>query len=182
MEVPRAWSPRGSVGLSLVELLVTLVVSSTLLVVAVPAITNLLSESRLRGAVDNFTAYLRHAMAESTKRSRSVSVVFSVAEGNAEWCYGMSEASSCNCAVAGSCVYDGVERVVASTDYRGVAVDVAVAQGRFSFQPRRNTVTAGHVTFIAANRKALRVVISGYGRIRSCSPSGEANLAGYPVC
>jgi hypothetical protein len=94
----------------------------------------------------------------------------------------MNEASSCDCDVAGACVYDSVERVTRSNDYRSVIILVSVSQGRFSFQPKRNTVTAGSVSFTAANGQQLRTVVSGYGRIRICSPSGGANLPGFPVC
>jgi type IV fimbrial biogenesis protein FimT len=166
----------------LVEIIATLVVMSALLGVALPSLSDMMHAARLRGAADNLVAYLRYAMAESVKRNRSVSVTFGSAEDGVTWCYGMSEATDCDCGMPGSCVYDGVERIVTNADYQGVNVSVAVSLGRFAFQPRRNTVTAGNVTFTAANDKALRIVVSGYGRIRSCSPPGAANLAGYPLC
>lgn len=169
-------------GLTLVELLVTLVVASVLLTIAVPSLSAMLHTSRLRGVGDNLQAQLRFAMAESTKRNRSISVTFKANADGSSWCYGMSEDSSCDCGVSGSCVYDSVERVARSDDYRGVIVTVSVSQGRFSFQSKRNTVTAGSISFTSANGKQLRTVVSGYGRIRTCSPSGDANLAGYPVC
>jgi type IV fimbrial biogenesis protein FimT len=174
--------PHGCRGLTFVELLVTITVAAVLLAVAIPSFSAMLHASRLRGAEDNLKAHLRYAMAESVKRNRSISVTFKASTDGAMWCYGMSEASSCDCGVAGSCVYDAVERVVRSADYTGVGVTVSVSNGRFSFQPKRNTVTAGSITFTAASGKKLRTVASGYGRIRVCSPAGDGYLAGYPEC
>lgn len=169
-------------GLTLLELLVALTVAAVLLAVAVPALSGMLHVGRLRGAVDNLHAQLRHAMVESVKRNRAVSVTFRLAADGQGWCYGLSEDAACDCRVAASCVYDGVERVARSADYPGVGVSIAVAQGRFAFQPRRNTVTAGSVTFTARNGRALRTVVSGYGRLRSCVPAGGGPLPGYPAC
>jgi type IV fimbrial biogenesis protein FimT len=182
MKANHGLRPQGCRGLTLVELLVTITVATVLLAVAIPSFVSMLHASRLRGAADNLQSHLRFAMAESVKRNRSISATFKASVDGATWCYGMSEVSSCDCGVAGSCVYDGVERVVQSTDYVGVGVTVSVSGGRFSFQPKRNTVTAGSITFTAASDKQLRTVVSGYGRIRSCSPAGEAYLSGYPEC
>lgn len=169
-------------GTTLLEMMVTLSVASVLLAVAVPALSDMIFASRLRGAADNLAAQLRFAMTESIKRNRAISVTFRSTEDGRSWCYGMSEDSGCDCGVAGSCVYDGVERLSQGTEYSGIQIAVSVAQGRFSFQPKRNTVTAGSITFTAANGKSLRTVVSGYGRIRHCSPAGEAFLQGYPAC
>lgn len=168
-------------GVTLLEFLISVVTTSILLVIAVPSLNDMLAATRLRGAVNHFQSVLRYALAESVKRNRGISVSFVVADAGGTWCYGMSEEGGCDCSQAGSCVYDGVERVVSSTEFKGVAVATAVAGARFSFRPRRNTVTAGSVTFIAANGKRLRTVVSGYGRIRSCSPA-EVYLGGYPEC
>lgn len=94
----------------------------------------------------------------------------------------LPESSSCDWTSAGSCVYADTEKVVRDADYQGVSVAVSVSQGRFSFQSKRNTVTAGSITFTAGSGKKLRTVVSGYGRIRTCSPAGEAYLSGYPEC
>lgn len=172
----------GCAGLTLLELLVVMAVLSVLLAMSAPLLSEMVHAGRLRGAADNLQAQLRFAMAESVKRNRVVSVTFKLAADGQGWCYGLSEDAACDCLVSASCTYDNVERVVRSTDYPGVTAALAVAQGRFAFQPRRNTVTAGSVTFTAASGRALRAVVSGYGRLRSCVPTGAAPLPGYPAC
>jgi type IV fimbrial biogenesis protein FimT len=169
-------------GLTVVELLVSMAVVTVLLAIAVPSFSDMLDASRLRGAEDNLTAYLRFAKAESTKRNRSISLTLQANADGSDWCYGLSEDADCDCFSSGSCVYDGVERVAQDDDYGGVQITITVSHGRFSFQPKRNTVTAGSVTFIAANGKQLKTVVSGYGRIRHCSPPGDVYLPGFPEC
>ena len=167
-------------GLTLVELLVAVAVLAILLAVAVPAFSGMLHNSRLRGAADVMMADLRQAMTESIKRDGNISISFS--QGASGWCYGYSVGAACDCHTANACVVDGVERVTRGSGYAGVLLTPGVSGNRFSFQPRRGTVTAGNVQFTASHGKAVRVVVSGYGRIRAWSPAGSTHLSSYPVC
>lgn len=167
-------------GLTLVELLVVVAVSAVLLATAVPAFSSLLHASRLRGAADVLSADLRLTMAESTKRGDDVLVSFQHDDDGSNWCYGLSVGTSCNCREASSCLIDGAEHVTNGSNFSGVLVNPT--HNSYWFKPKRSTVTAGNIMFTALDGRQLKVVISGYGRIRPCSPSGSSHLSGYLIC
>jgi len=177
----RRWGPPAR-GWTLVEALVVTAVLGVLAALALPAWQQLVDHTRLRGATEAQVATLRLTMSESIKRGRPVSVSYREALPGTDWCFGLSVDTGCDCRVAGQCLIDGVERVSWGRDHPGISIAVGLSGKRFSFQPRRGTVTAGHVQFTAAQGKSLRVVVSGLGRIRTCSPAGAARLSGYPVC
>ena len=169
-------------GVTLTESLTAVTVLGVLLGVAVPSGLDMVHVTRLRGAAETLVAELRHAMSESWRRNQGVSVSFREAGGGPGWCYGHRMDSACDCSVAGSCQLDGVDRVRLGSDYPGVTINAGISGSRFSTQPKRSTVTAGNVLFTAANGKQLKVVVTGYGRVRICSPSGNSQVGGYPPC
>jgi type IV fimbrial biogenesis protein FimT len=135
---------------------------------------------RLKGAADVLVAELRLAQSESFKCQTGVSLNFRTS--GSEWCYGYSINTACDCTQPLVCVMDGVDTVRQHHQYPGVQLLPGVSGNRFSFQPRRGTVTAGNILLTGENGKQLRVVVSGLGRIRICTPSGVSRFAGYPVC
>lgn len=177
----RRWG-RPAHGWTLIEALVVTAVLGVLAALAVPAWRQLVDHTRLRGVTELQVATLRLTMSESIKRGRPVSVTYREALPGGDWCFGLSVDTACDCRVASQCLVDGVERVSWGRDHPGIGLAVGLVGKRFSFQPRRGTVTAGHVQFTGPHGKSLRVVVSGLGRIRTCSPAGPAHLAGYPVC
>ncbi len=61
-------------GFTLVELLVTLVVFSILLSIALPAFANLIDRQRLDGAVDALSRSLNYTRMEAVRRNRAVTI------------------------------------------------------------------------------------------------------------
>lgn len=167
-------------GVTLVEILIVVAISGILAAVAVPALSSMQHNKRLRGTADVLVSELRMAQSESFKRQRSVSLSFR--ETASGWCYGYSIDAACDCREALSCQIDGVESVRHHDQHPGVQLNPGVSGNRFSFQPQRGTVTAGNVTLTGGNGNQLRVVVSGFGRIRICTPTGPGQYSGYPVC
>ncbi|MFZ2737078.1 MAG: GspH/FimT family pseudopilin [Burkholderiaceae bacterium] len=177
--VARTSQPHSNeLGFTLVELLVVISITAVLMAIAIPAFSSILSSSRLRGVADGLMADLRFAMTESTKRGSDLWVSFQNEPDGSNWCYGLSLNNSCDCRTANDCVIDGIEKVSQANP----ALLADPSSPNYVFKPKRSTVTAGNITFHADNGKEIRVVISGYGRIRPCSPAGAAYLSGYPTC
>ena len=167
-------------GLTLLELLVVLAVSAILLAAALPSFSSWLHASRLRGAADVLSSHLRLAMTESTQRGDDVLLSFQQDDDGANWCYGLNISTPCNCRAAPVCQIDEAERVTYGRNFSGVLLNPTHANYRF--KARRSTVNAGSILLTAADGRQLKVVVSGYGRIRLCSPKGSNHLAGQPFC
>lgn len=167
-------------GLTLVELLTVVAVLAVLLSTALPSFSSMLYASRLRGVADVLIADLRHALSESKKLGSNVLVTFKLDADGSNWCYGASVATDCDCRSTGSCLIDGTERVANGNNSPGILA--TPTHSSYWFKTRRTTATAGNILLTAQDGKQLKIVISGYGRIRACSPSGNSNLGGYPVC
>ncbi len=166
-------------GITLLEVLITLAVVGIAISIAIPAFSSMRETIRLKGAVNLVSSDLRLAQSEAQKRRRTVT--FNVQGDGDTWCYGLNLDTSCDCSTSGSCTLDGIEKVVRQVDRPGVSVSPAVSNGHFSFRPQRQTVTAGHVK-ILSNESEVRVVLSGYGRIRECSPGGDSFVSAFPRC
>lgn len=167
--------------------MVTLVVTVVIASVAIPSFSTMLSRSRLRAAVEQLRADLTLARTEALRRNEVVFASFT-RSADGSWCYGLSLDAACDCtAVAGAnvCFLDRdaannpLRRVVSSGEYRGVTMDAAVAA--LSFGPVRPTLSTRSITLTAAGRKA-RVITANMGRVRVCSPTGDAYLYYYDAC
>ncbi|MGR9099491.1 MAG: pilus assembly FimT family protein, partial [Gammaproteobacteria bacterium] len=93
-------------GVTVIELMVTIVVLAILAAIAYPNFTRMLEQRRMVGAAENIFALLQYAKTESIKRNRVVNVQFD----DAMWCLGLDDtpASACDCdAAPGNCTVNG---------------------------------------------------------------------------
>lgn len=173
-------------GVTMVELMITVIVLSILTAIAIPAYQTMIEKRRLRGAAEALYGELQFAKMEAVKTSTPVRVEFTVTN-TASWCYGVST-TNCNCTTANSCVINGIEKVIRSSDYPKISLDATAASppwgaGGASFDQVRSTVTAGGATFYS-DHFAVRVTTSGIGRIKICNDVGmpKPDFGGYPSC
>lgn len=171
---------RLSQGVTLVEALVSVAILAICASIAVPALTSFKETLKLKGAAEQLLMELRWAQSESIKKSSALSVNFN--DEDEQWCYGFSLNASCDCDEPNSCTIDGTERKTDYSSLAGLSLKANVSGNRFTFNPLRGTVTAGNVELGADNGKVVRIVLSGMGRIRTCSPAGDSNVGGYPIC
>lgn len=170
-------------GVTLIELMITLVILATLLTFALPAFTEMLAESRLKAATSALYLKLYQVRSEAIKRNQRIRLTFKASDGGATWCYGMKTDAACDCTVAGSCQIDGVDKTVSSLEFPGVGIDLHISApgDHFTFENIRwiTAGTFGHVRFNMAEGGQTRIIVSRMGRVRLCSPAGSGNVAGY---
>jgi len=151
------------------------VILSILAAMAIPALTGAIERSRLKAAAEAIASDLDLARLDTAKRNVNLAVSFA---NGSDWCYGVDTAS-CDCNTADDCA----EKSVSASDIgTGVTMgEVAFGANTFtSFNRIRGTATAGRVNLRSDSGSELRVVVSGRGRIRICSPTND--VPGYPSC
>lgn len=192
----RAAGP-GRHGFTLVELVVVLTIMAIVLMIAMPQYRLIVEHERLRDAAQTAQSDFMFARAEAIRRNTDVYVVFRT-DGDRDWCYGLSQLSSCDCRItdvanASACALaspDGTRtlKVVTSQDYRDIrliAVAFGGSLGYIGFSPYRGTTTqgagtpvSGSVEFQSPDNAAVRVLVNLVGRASPCSNQ----LSGYRPC
>lgn len=174
-------SIRAPKGFTLVEMMVAIAILGILVTIAAPSFNSFFDRYRVKRAGDTVSAFLINTKSEAIKRNKTVSAV--ITGSGATWCVGMTEASTCDCATAGACQIDGVDRAIRSTSFKGIELNGPDTAHAFQFKPLRGTV-AGNETVELESEDGLKVnvVVGTFGRIRLCSPSGDGNIGGYPAC
>lgn len=170
-------------GMSLIELMMVLCITAILLTAAMPAFTGMIDEYRLRSATSALYLQLHQARSEAIKRNQRIRLTFTTDDDGATWCFGLSTDAGCDCSEAASCQIDGIERSVSSAAFPGIVIDPHISSpgDHFTFESVRWIMagTYGHVRFASPGGKQTRVIVSRMGRTRSCSPEGDAHIAGY---
>ena len=180
-----------STGISLVEVVVVVSIIGILAALAFPSFTEMFGRSRLRSSAEQIRADLNLARSEALKRNKTIVIAFKV-NADSTWCYGLKALVACDCTVTDTsasnfCQLDsdaggaGIATTVSSDSYRGITFSGTPFGGNLFFSSVRPTLTASSATLASNNTGAsIRVVASGLGRVRFCSPDGS--LSGYPSC
>lgn len=178
---------QASRGFTLVELTVTMAVVAVLATLAVPSFSSMMTRGRLKNAAEQVRADFNYARTEAMKRNRTVYISFkNSADGG--WCYGVSQDAACDCTAAtNSCYLDadaggaGITRIVRSTQYQGISLS-ASGSGTQTFNPVRPTLLGANVTLSDSRGESVKVLSLSLGRVRICSPSGDAHVAAFSNC
>ncbi len=174
-------------GVTIFELMITLIVAAILLSIAVPSFSNLFDKNRVKGAAEELTAQIQFARSEAISRGMNVSVALRNDGGN--WCIGVDEEEDgdstpgCDCGTDDDCQVNGLERVTEGSEFGGVAV--SSGDDTVTFEGTRGLPTGGVSTdfeFSSDQGKGLNVSVNQIGRARLCSPAGSTNLWEYPEC
>ncbi|MFZ9373253.1 MAG: pilus assembly FimT family protein [Burkholderiaceae bacterium] len=169
-------------GLSLPEILVTIGVSSTLLALGIPRLSELQQERRLRGAAEAASAEIRLTHSHAIKVDEAMMISFRSNGDASAWCVAPRGQINCDCLRPDGCSAEVMQSTLRADGFPGVSMSSNVTQGVLSVQPRRGTITAGSIDFSIQSGKQLRVVINGYGRTRVCVPPNGKPVTGYWPC
>lgn len=196
-------------GFTIIELMITVGILAIVMGYAIPSINDFFDKKRVIAAAEAFYSQLAYARAESVARSNEVTVTFS-RTSDTSWAFGMVEGSSActptetNPATSGACYLyiesgattgkqaaeDYVLKTISSTDYSGAnfishPYGSNTPANSIIFNPTRGTATGGSDTGIVLRSNSdfeMRVIVSAVGRVKICSPSGSAKIAGYKDC
>ena len=180
-------------GVTLIELLITIVVLSVLLAVAVPAMNLFVEKNRLRDSAEAIYTELQYARTEAIKRksTNGIRVNFTT-DGATNWCFGIREETDCDCTQTNLAAADACMLNIAGTDTfkrrsSSEFPSISLTSTTFSanntmFSPVRGIAQGGTVYLQSNSGMELHVILSLLGRVRVCSPAGAAYMPGYPEC
>lgn len=159
-----------SKGFTIIELMVTIAVLAILITIALPSFESMIEKKRIIGAAESIYSDLQFARSESVKRSRDVllTVTSTASGGCASWSITVTENS-----------------VPLATTCGDAFPFITLTSNNFTrtFDGIRGTVGSGETVAITSEKGLeIRVVLSRFGRVRSCSPAGVKHVGGYPSC
>lgn len=173
-----------SLGFTLLELMITLVLVAILLTIAVPSYRSLRQEQMVKAATQAIYTDLMLLKSESVKRNTPISfIVFN--SGQSNWCYriDIDGSGSCNSCADSCSVLDG-RKGGDATEYGGLSLQASYSESATGirpilFSPRRGTLPSGHVQVTIADY-STKVMTSNIGRVRVCAVSDK--VSGIPLC
>lgn len=178
-------------GVTLVELMITIVVLAILVTLAAPSFSEFRERQALRGAADSMVATLGLAKEEAVKRDNWVRVDF-MPMGTAA-CIGAavvtssSATSGCDCS-SGTCSVAAFPESEADFKQVKLSGDVDFGGGSgFVIDPRTGTLVdiadTGEFELITRSGYAVAIQINAMARPTICSPAGAAKtLPGVSAC
>jgi Tfp pilus assembly protein FimT len=177
-----ATTARNSRGFTLVELCAAVGICGTLLAQALPAMSQLRQEQKLRASSETLMTDLRLARAESNRLDAPVYV--RVSGKGAQACYVLHTGAKddCDCA-GGQAVCKSATASVIKAEWLPASQPVRIRSNAESmqFQHRQGLVTqTGSIDLSLDSGTTIRQVIAITGRARTCYTS--ARLAGMPKC
>lgn len=173
-------------GVTLIELVITVIVAAILLAIAIPSFNRLFEKNRLKGAAERLASEIQYARAEALERRAPVSVAI---KAGSDWCIGLTDDTSgtCDCATVDACQVGGTTRVADGADFKGVEVQGSDVSD--TFEPLRGVPDSGTydqndwpVFFKLADGRSVGVELTVLGSVHLCSPAGSGNLWDYPTC
>lgn len=175
-------------GLSLIELMVTVVVIAILAAVALPNMRDFFDRKRLVSQVEAIANLMEFARSEAIKHPSALaaSLVTATVKPAAPWFVGLRNGGACDNSGTPCQISEGtanaVTRVVTATECTGCTMTSPGATTTIAFD-LRGIVTGGAdqaITLQSPLGKQLSITVSSIGRISICSPGGS--VSGYPSC
>lgn len=161
-------------GVTLIEVLVTLVLLVILGVLALPSWAEFQERQRLKIAAETLASSLNLARSEALARQQ-FGFVQLAGQGTDRWCYAVSMAQGCDCQTA----CDAVQTVQGSS-WPGITLsNTSRKMFRFNWKNGAATGANGTATLIGTQSgQRLCVVLSNLGRVRIIT-SKQAPVPGY---
>jgi type IV fimbrial biogenesis protein FimT len=165
-------------GLTLLELLITIVVLGIVAAYGVPNMTGFFEKQRVSGAAHTFLSDIQFARAEAIKQNQEIELEFNAGQ----WCYGIDDDTTTNCSctavAATNCTVNGNTYFVSGNDFPNVTASSSVTT--ITFDPVRGTLTPLDTVNFSSGDYSVSVIWGLVGRARICAAAG--NSWGYDAC
>ncbi len=173
-------------GLSLVESLIGLAVTSILLGSVLPSFSAAVERRHLEGSAAQLATDIHYSRSLAVAHNGGIRMSFRADAGGSCYVVHSGAAADCACAtsgpdVGGSVCRNGAAAIKTNHFAAAAAVRVQANVGSILFHPVHGTSTPTGTLRVVANKsgQSIHQVVNIMGRARACSPSG---LAGYPAC
>src|SRR5690606_35001378 len=118
-----------------------------------------------KSASDHLYSDIKLAHSEAIKKQIDMHVSF---QTGANWCYGIDDASSCDCNTANDCTVDGNEYVVNSSNFNDVSISLTALNSSggisfFTLEGNRGTVDVTGSVIFSVNGKSITVNVTKMG-------------------
>ena len=130
-------------GVTLVELMVTIVLIALGTTLALPSYTDMVEKRRLTSGVQQLAAFINQGQTEAVRRNQPITFSYS-RSGHDEWCVGaVVGLDSCDCREdnvdeSDYCAIDGARQVLGADDLGATELmHEIVGNGSFAFEPIR---------------------------------------------
>jgi type IV fimbrial biogenesis protein FimT len=177
-------------GATLIEIMSVAAIATTLIALALPALSATIESRRIAGAAEQARVFLQLARSEAITRMTPIVVTYAM-HGSTIWYIGANEDSPCDpsttdanapnaCSL--SSMTGSALLVLQGTQYPNIS---AIAdRPATTFDPVLGGAAGSNatITFSGSAGKEARVIISNIGRIRTCSPAGAAHINNFSIC
>jgi len=181
-------------GVTLVELTVSMAVLTILAAAAMPSFVDFFDRNRVRGAADDVASLISNARAAAVKNNLDVSIAM-VGSG-AAWCIGGNAAAPasgglpagtavpCDCADATECLIAGQRFIIEVGAHPGVQVGNLPAP--LTFDSTLGVISPlGSRSVVLTSPKGtydVAIQINSLGQARLCVPVGKPTIPGTATC
>jgi len=181
-------------GVTLVELTVSMAVLTILAAAAMPSFVDFFDRNRVRGAADDVVSLISNARAAAVKNNLDVSIAM-VGSG-AAWCIGGNAAAPpsgglpagaavpCDCADATECLIAGQRFIIEVGAHPGVQVGNLPAP--LTFDSTLGVISPlGSRSVVLTSPKGtydVAIQINSLGQARLCVPVGKPTIPGTATC
>jgi type IV fimbrial biogenesis protein FimT len=177
-------------GVTLIETSVVSAIAAVVMSTVTPSFSGLIENRRVDGAATNLHADIQFVRQEAVLRNQPVRLSFYSAD-NSNTCYvaHTGNHADCGCDANGNATCAAPVQAIKTVAFSGAdKVTVLANVNSILFDPLHGTSTpTGTLKVVAKSGRAVHHVVNVMGRVRSCSPKGNATatataVPGYRAC